>query len=102
FDQGNYSKGIMQGYDSIAGAVAKEAGIQLNNVTYNEEETSFFNLSSTATMLIGVGITVLLLIDNFLLGGIFAQMLLGLFLWERNKPDKKSKDTNNKEANTHK
>lgn len=102
FDQGNYSKGIMQGYASIAGAVAKEAGIQLNNVTYNEEETSFFNLSSTETMLIGVGITVLLLIDNFLLGGIFAQMLLGLFLWERNKPDKKSKDTNNKEANTHK
>lgn len=101
FDQGNYSKGILQGYASIAGAVAKEAGVQLNNVTYNEEESSFFNLSSTEMMFLGVGITILLLIDNLILGGLFAEMILGLFLWGR-KPDDKKQGKNNSEANAHK
>ena len=101
FEQGNYSKGILESYAAAAGSIAKEAGVTLEGVTPNAEEDSLFNLSSTEKMLIGVGITLLLLIDNFLLGGLFAEMALGLFMWGR-KPTEKDKQENNKEANAHK
>lgn len=101
FEQGNYGKGILQGYAAIVGAVAKEANVQINDVSYNEEETGFFNLTTTEKWLIGGGITALLLLDNFLLGGLFAEMILGLFLWGR-KPNDKKQNKNNNEANAHK
>lgn len=101
FDQGNYSKGILQGYAATAGVIAQEAGVHLDGAIYNNEEGSLFSLSSTEKMLIGVGITLLLLLDNFLLGGLFAEMALGLFMWGR-KPTEKDKQENNKEANAHK
>ena len=94
FDQGNYSKGILQGYAAVAGTIAQEAGVQLKDATYNNEESSLFSLSSTEKMLIGVGVTVLLLIDNFLLGGLFAEMILSIFMWGR-KPEKDKTQDNN-------
>ena len=103
FDQGNYSKGILQGYAAVAGTIAQEAGVQLKDATYNNEESSLFSLSSTEKMLIGVGVTVLLLIDNFLLGGLFAEMILGIFMWGR-KPEKdkdKTQDNNQKHIEQH-
>lgn len=92
FEQGNYSKGILQGYAAVAGVIAEEAGVKLDGALYNNEENSLFSLSSTEKILIGVGVTVLLLIDNFLLGGLFAEMILGLFLWGRKPKDVKVKD----------
>ena len=103
FDQGNYSKGILQGYAAVAGTIAQEAGVQLKDATYNNEESSLFSLSSTEKMLIGIGVTVLLLIDNFLLGGLFAEMILGIFMWGR-KPEKdkdKTQDNNQKHIEQH-
>ncbi len=98
FNQGNYSKGILQGYAAVAGVIAKEAGVKLAGATYPEEEDSIFNLSSTEKIFIGVGITVLLLIDNFLLGGLFAEMVLGLFLLERRPKNNKPNTTNGDDA----
>lgn len=84
FEQGNYSKGILQGYAAIVGTIAKEANVQITGVKYNEQAaTEGYSLSTTEKLFIGIGITALLLIDNFLLGGVLTQMLLFAFLFAR-------------------
>ena len=86
FRKGNYAAGIVNGYAVTASLIAKDAGVQLASInseqfavpaktTNTDQEYPFW-----LKLLIGVGIVLLLIIDNLFLGGILTQMLFFMFL----------------------
>lgn len=84
FKAGDYSKGILQGYAATTAVIAKEANVELSGVKYNDPvQEAGQTFGATEKLLIGLGITALLLVDNFLLGGVLTQILLFLLLFGR-------------------
>lgn len=87
FRKGNYAAGIVNGYAVTASLIAKDAGVQLTAV--NSEQIAVPAKTTNNTdqeypfwlkLLIGVGIVLLLIIDNLFLGGVLTQMLFFMFL----------------------
>lgn len=87
FRKGNYAAGIVNGYAVTASLIAKDAGVQLTSI--NSEQIAVPAKTTNNTdqeypfwlkLLIGVGIVLLLIIDNLFLGGVLTQMLFFMFL----------------------
>lgn len=87
FRKGNYAAGIVNGYAVTASLIAKDAGVQLTSI--NSEQITVPAKTTNNTdqeypfwlkLLIGVGIVLLLIIDNLFLGGVLTQMLFFMFL----------------------
>lgn len=87
FRKGNYAAGIVNGYAVTASLIAKDAGVQLTAI--NSEQVAVPAKTTNNTdqeypfwlkLLIGVGIILLLIIDNLFLGGVLTQMLFFMFL----------------------
>lgn len=87
FRKGNYAAGIVNGYAVTASLIAKDAGVQLTAI--NSEQIAVPAKTTNNTnqeypfwlkLLIGVGIVLLLIIDNLFLGGVLTQMLFFMFL----------------------
>ncbi|MCD7975283.1 MAG: TPM domain-containing protein [Phascolarctobacterium sp.] len=81
FRQGAYRQGIIQGYVTTASIIAKSAGVELKGTSYSGGARTGYgdNVESYPLwfkLLIGIGIVVLLIIDNLFLGGIMTQMLI--------------------------
>lgn len=77
FREGKYAEGIVNGYAATAATVAKEYNVKLEGVNYTppapKQDDS---LPLWAKIAIGVGIAVLLIIDNLFFGGFITQMLI--------------------------
>lgn len=80
FKQGDYSRGIVQGYVATAGIIAKSEGVELNGVQYKggaqkaqgaADQGLGINDFFVVLLLIGF-----LLVDNILLGGLFTNLIL--------------------------
>ena len=79
FRKGAYGQGIVRGYATAAGIVAKEAGVQLTGVKYTggaQNGSSGEPYPLWVKLLIGAGVVLLLIIDNVFLGGFITQMLI--------------------------
>ena len=79
FKQGQYDKGIVNGYAATAATVAKEYNVKLEGISYNPppaQKQQEGSLPLWAELAIGIGIVLLLVIDNVFLGGFITQMLI--------------------------
>ena len=77
FKQGQYDKGIVNGYAATAATVAKEYNVKLEGVSYTPPAPQQNDgLPLWAELAIGIGIVLLLVIDNVFLGGFITQMLI--------------------------
>lgn len=77
FKQGQYDKGIVNGYAATAATVAKEYNVKLDGVSYTPPAPKQNDsLPLWAELAIGIGIVLLLVIDNVFLGGFITQMLI--------------------------
>ena len=77
FKQGQYDKGIVNGYAATAATVAKEYNVKLEGVSYTPPAPKQNDsLPLWAELAIGIGIVLLLVIDNVFLGGFITQMLI--------------------------
>ncbi len=78
FRQGQYEKGIVNGYAATAATVAKEYNVKLEGVSYNPpaKQQQSQNLPFWAELLIGGLIVILLIVDNLFLGGFITRMLI--------------------------
>lgn len=77
FKQGQYDKGIVNGYAATAATVAKEYNVKLEGVSYTppapKQDDS---LPLWAKLAIGIGIVLLLIIDNLFFGGFITQLII--------------------------
>lgn len=80
FKQGDYSRGIVQGYVATAGIIAKSEGVELSGVQYRGGAKNIqgdaahgLSISDFFAVLILIGF---LLIDNIFLGGFFTNLVL--------------------------
>lgn len=85
FKQGDYSKGITQGYLATASVIAQSEGVQLANGSSaaavqpkGSQAKGSFGLSDILIALIVIGV---LIVDNMFLGGMLTQMLLWLLFF---------------------
>ncbi len=81
FRQGAYRQGIIQGYVTTASIIAKSAGVELRGASYSGGAQTGYGDNDESyplwfKLLIGIGILVLLIVDNLFLGGIITQMLI--------------------------
>lgn len=77
FKQGQYDKGIVNGYAATTATVAKEYNVKLEGVSYTPPAPKQSDsLPLCAELAIGIGIVLLLVIDNVFLGGFITQMLI--------------------------
>lgn len=79
FRQGDYSKGILQGYAATAAAIAQSENVQLTGVRYQGGAAQGQGDSRELTfsdILMAAGVIILLIIDNLFLGGFITRMLL--------------------------
>lgn len=79
FRQGDYSKGILQGYAATTAAIAKSEGVQLTGVKYTGGAANARpkqNSLGISDLLLALGVIALLIIDNLFLGGFITNMLL--------------------------
>ena len=78
FKDGNYSKGILQGYKAAAAKIAQGYNTELSGVKYQapapqpQKNTSY----SLDDLLFALGVIGFLIVDNLLLGGFFTRILL--------------------------
>ena len=78
FKDGNYSKGILQGYKAAAAKIAQGYNTELSGVKYQapapqpQKNTS----SGLDDLLLALGLIGFLIVDNLLLGGFFTRILL--------------------------
>lgn len=82
FRNGDYDKGVMQGYASLANTVAKEYNVQIKGVkvTSSPQPNSATELPFWVKILIAVGILGLVLIDMMFFGGSITRLLLIIFM----------------------
>ena len=78
FKEGNYSKGILQGYKAAAGKIAQGYNTELSGAKYQAAGTQPQKNtgSSLDDLLFALGLIGFLLVDNILLGGFFTRILL--------------------------
>lgn len=78
FRNGQYAKGIVNGYAATAATVAKEYNVKLDGVSYNPpaQKQQEDSLPLWAKIAIGIGIVLLLIVDNMFFGGFITQMLI--------------------------
>lgn len=77
FKQGQYDKGIVNGYAATAATVTKEYNVKLEGVSYTPPAPKQNDgLPLWAELAVGIGIVLLLIIDNVFLGGFITQMLI--------------------------
>lgn len=80
FRQGDYSKGILQGYAATAATIAKSENVQLSGVRYQggaaKGQGDAPRELTLSDLLLAAGVIILLLIDNLFLGGAITRMLL--------------------------
>lgn len=79
FKQGQYEKGIVQGYLAVATTAAKNYNVQLEGVRYNggaQQGSGDAPMPLWLKALIAVGIIVIIIIDHMFFGGIITQFIL--------------------------
>ena len=80
FKQGQYSRGILQGYFVTASVIAKDADVKLTGSARVRQSASANGHTSRelslSDLLLAAGIMLLLIIDNVFLGGFITRMLL--------------------------
>jgi len=79
FKQGQYEKGIVQGYLTVATTVAKSYDVKLEGVRYNggaQQGTGDTPMPGWMKALIAVGLIVLVIVDHMFFGGIITQFIL--------------------------
>jgi uncharacterized protein len=83
FKEGNYSKGIVQGYNAVAETIADSADLQLTDTQIEAPPQGSSAEQDGSTnfrkLLYAIGIIAFLIFDNLFLGGFFTTLLL-LFL----------------------
>ncbi len=79
FKQGNYSKGILNGYVATTTTIAKNEGVELKGVHYQGSSKNTATASRNLTfsdILIALAVIAVLIIDNIFLGGFFTNLIL--------------------------
>ena len=79
FKQGQYEKGIVQGYLTVATTLAKSYDVKLEGVRYNggaQQGTGDTPMPGWMKALIAVGLIVLVIVDHMFFGGIITQFIL--------------------------
>lgn len=79
FKQGQYEKGIVQGYLTVATTVAKSYNVKLEGVRYSGgagQGTGDTPMPGWMKALIAVGLIVLVIVDHMFFGGIITQFIL--------------------------
>lgn len=80
FRKGDYSAGITQGYQAIAGVIAKSEGIELSGVKYSggakNGQGDVAKGLSISDLFVIIAIIAVLIFDNLFLGGFLTQLLL--------------------------
>lgn len=83
FKRGDYSKGIVQGYNAVAAIIAKDADVQLTDAQVQTPSPNSTTKQSGglgfSDILYAIGIIAFLIFDNLFLGGFFTSLLLLLF-----------------------
>jgi len=80
FKKGDYSKGIVQGYNAVAATIAKDAGVQLTGAQMQALAQNSTPKQSSglgfSDILYAIGVIAFLIFDNLFLGGFFTSLLL--------------------------
>lgn len=78
FREGQYDKGIVNGYAATAATVAQEYNVKLEGVSYNPpaQKQQEDSLPLWAEFLLGAAVVVLLIVDNLFFGGFITRMLI--------------------------
>ncbi len=78
FKDGNYSKGILQGYKAAAAKIAQGYNTELSGVKYHvsASQPQKNTDSGLDDLLFALGVIGFLIVDNLLLGGFFTRILL--------------------------
>ena len=77
FRQGQYDKGIVNGYAATAATVANEYNVKLEGVSYNPPaQKQQDSLPFWAELLLGAAVVLLLIVDNLFFGGFITRMLI--------------------------
>lgn len=78
FKDGNYSKGILQGYKAAAAKIAQGYNTELSGVKYQtpSPQPQKNTGSGLDDLLLALGLIGFLIVDNLLLGGFFTRILL--------------------------
>lgn len=78
FREGQYDKGIVNGYAATAATVAQEYNVKLEGVSYNQpaQKQQEDSLPLWAELLLGAAVVVLLIVDNLFFGGFITRMLI--------------------------
>ena len=80
FKKGDYSAGITQGYQAIAGVIAKSEGVELSGVKYSggakAGQGDVSHSLSSSDLFVIIAIIAVLIFDNLFLGGFLTQLLL--------------------------
>lgn len=78
FREGQYDKGIVNGYAATAATVAQEYNVKLEGVSYNPpaQNQQQSDLPVWAELLFGAGVVLLLIVDNLFFGGFITRMLI--------------------------
>ena len=78
FKDGNYSKGILQGYKATAAKIAQGYNTELSGVKYQApaSQPQKNTGSGLDDLLFALGVIGFLIVDNLLLGGFFTRILL--------------------------
>lgn len=78
FREGQYDKGIVNGYAATAATVAQEYNVKLEGVSYNPpaQKQQEDSLPLWAELLLGAAVVVLLIVDNLFFGGFITRMLI--------------------------
>ena len=78
FKDGNYSKGILQGYKAAAAKIAQGYNTELSGVKYQApaSQPQKNTGSGLDDLLFALGVIGFLIVDNLLLGGFFTRILL--------------------------
>ena len=78
FREGQYDKGIVNGYAATAATVAQEYNVKLEGVSYNPpaQKQQEDSLPLWAELLLGAAVVVLLIVDNLFFGGFITRMII--------------------------
>lgn len=78
FREGQYDKGIVNGYAATAATVAQEYNVKLEGVSYNPpaQKQQEDSLPLWAELLLGAAVVILLIVDNLFFGGFITRMLI--------------------------
>lgn len=79
FKQGQYEKGIVQGYLAVATTVANSYNVKLEGVRYNGRRPAGhrrYALPGWMKSLLAVAVIVLIIIDHMFFGGVITQFIL--------------------------